>query len=240
MEYGQEILEWCGEGGLKSLLTRYEKEAAEVGTDDGNMLLDMDTLPDYQRLVSEWKSRSVPSLRICEKLVSEASAGDPGLLRHSRRVTQLARLLARELNKAGCGPDPDLVSSAAMLHDIAKGSRQHASEGARVLDRMGYPEVAAIVARHMDIVVTGDEAVSAAEVVFLADKMTDGETYVAIEERFSARFASCRPGSEIFLAVSARRDSALAIRKKIEKVTGRGLNELVHRLPPPENQGLIK
>ena len=69
------------------------------------------------------------------------------------------------------------------MHDIAKGRRRHASAGAALVRDFGFPRVAEVVARHMNI--DFDGSIDEGAVVYLADKLIQGETRVRLEERFA-------------------------------------------------------
>ncbi len=53
--YIEEIVGWEGDGGLKSFLALHEAEAVNVETGDENILLDMDTPSDYERVLDAWR-----------------------------------------------------------------------------------------------------------------------------------------------------------------------------------------
>lgn len=241
--FRSEILAWDGEGGLKSFLSGYDTEALNVETEDDKILLDMDTLAEYDRLRSEWRKNAIPTPEECEKLLVQTFAADMPLLAHCRSVSRLAVFLAKKLNEAGNCIDVDLIEAAALLHDLAKGKENHASEGARILDEMGYPDIAGVVATHMDITVTGDQSVTAAEVLYLADKMTLRGGYVPVEERFQSRIKSLGNMPEVLDRVAVRLENARLIRGKIEALIRAPLTEVMKdagllqlscvREPPP-------
>jgi putative nucleotidyltransferase with HDIG domain len=223
----REIIAWNGEGGLKSFLSRHDNEAADVETEDEGILLDMDTLAEYDRLRSVWRKNAIPSADECEKLLVKTFAAEMPLVEHCRRVAKLAVFMAKKLNEAGCRLDLDLIEAAALLHDLAKGKPNHASEGARILHEMGYPEIAGIVGVHMDISIANEEPVGAAEILYLADKMTSRNRYVSVEERFAPRIRSSSSDPEIRNAVSVRLENARTIKTRLEKYLGRPLHEIL-------------
>jgi len=225
--YREGILAWNGEGGLKPFLARHEADAVNIETGDENILLDMDTFADYERLRATWRKDSVPSIDECETLLTKKFALERPLLDHCRRVADLAVFLAKKLNEAGCRLDLGLVAAAALLHDLAKGRSNHAAEGARVLEETGYPDVAKVIAVHMDICVNVREPISAGEVLYLADKMVSRNRCVPVEKRFAPRIQSHALDPEIRGVVAGRLKNALVIRNKIEAVLGRPLHEVL-------------
>jgi len=74
--------------------------------------------------------------------------------------------------------------AASMLHDIAKGSTNHADVGAKWLLEMGYEEISKIVKEHMELSIISN-VVTEKEVVYLADKLVKDDTLVTIDQRFS-------------------------------------------------------
>lgn len=224
--YREDILNWKGEGGLKSCLARYEGDAVDVEVTDERILLDMDTPEDYHRLQSLWLRCDIPSMRECEAILDRYEAGDR-LVGHCREVEKLSRFLAESLNKAGCKFDLDLVTAAALLHDIARGRPGHAKEGSLLLVEMGYPRVADIIACHMDISPDEGNIISEKEIVYLADKMVWGDQRVSIEVRFSARLKSIVADGKVAEAVRARFENALSIRRRVEALLGRPLSEVL-------------
>jgi putative nucleotidyltransferase with HDIG domain len=225
--FREEILAWSGDGGLKSFLSLHDSEAVCIETEDECILLDMDTLAEYDRLRSTWRRNAIPAAAECERLLVKKFAAEMPLVGHCRRVAKLAVFLAKQLNEAGCRLDLDLIEAAALLHDLAKGKPNHASVGARILDEMGYPDIAGVVAAHMDITVAKEEPVGAAEVLYLADKMTLRDRYVSIEERFESRLKALGAKPDMLDAVAVRRENALLIRRRIEARIGSSLTEVM-------------
>ena len=93
-----EILESDGEGGLRAILARHEREAASVAVFDRGCLQDMDCPEDYRRLVAALAHHHVPDAEECEAMLEAAAAPGP-VRRHCRAVAALATRIARQLNK---------------------------------------------------------------------------------------------------------------------------------------------
>ena len=109
------------------------------------------------------------------------------VIAHGRAVAQKALELAGQLRDVPL--DWDLLGAAAVLHDLARaGTGDHAEQGAAFLDREGYPAVAAIVARHHDL---GADPTPEAALLYLADKLVQGEQTVTLEARFAASRKKC-------------------------------------------------
>ncbi|HID28443.1 MAG TPA: HDIG domain-containing protein [Desulfobacterales bacterium] len=115
----------------------------------------------------------------------------PHIVRHSKLVTDVALLIARELNSRGQHLDLTLVEAGALLHDITKTicittKQNHAETGAELLISLGYPGVANVVRQHicLDSGSSDPNGVSEAELINYADKRVKHEEVVDIEERF--------------------------------------------------------
>ena len=72
-----------------------------------------------------------------------------------------------------------------MLHDVARTETDHATEGAAILRREGYPKVAKIIEQHHDLEVHHEkenavEMPTETEVVYLADKLIKGTKKVSL------------------------------------------------------------
>lgn len=113
------------------------------------------------------------------------------IVRHSKRVTEVALLIGRKLNQSGQHLDLALIEAASLLHDITKTKsletrENHARTGGELLTSLGYPAVANIVCQHicLDSVSSEQDAVSEAELVNYSDKRVKNEEVVDIEERF--------------------------------------------------------
>jgi putative nucleotidyltransferase with HDIG domain len=223
------ILAWGGDGGLRGLLATSGR-GLDVPTADRAVLLDMDTQDDYRDLLRYSMGEKIPDDGECEELLS--IAGTPKkVTRHMRAVADCAGRLADALGECGVKAKIDrrLLRSACLLHDIAKGKKDHEARGATLLRERGYSKVASLVASHKDLGgrVPKGSPISEAELLYLSDKITDGEVLSTLKNkmlRMETRFA---PGSEALAAATRRIRQASDIQKKIEKITGRKLAELL-------------
>jgi CTP:molybdopterin cytidylyltransferase MocA len=215
-----------GEGGLERVLAAHEDQARELRVRDEGVLLDLDTPEDYRRVCHVCADRTVPTPAECEVLLAERKVA-PAIVRHGRAVSDVARRLATELNRAGLHLDEALVQAAGLLHDLAKGAPDHARAGARLLRRLGHFRVAAAVATHMDIERSGGLPLDEAAVLYLADKIVCGDHVVSVEERFLAARAKVGEGALASAALERRRQDALAIAASVERLLGAGWHAVV-------------
>jgi molybdenum cofactor cytidylyltransferase len=180
-----EILQGDGQGGLRAILWSHEKQAREVAVFNAGCLSDMDTQEDYNRLLAVLARHHLPDVAECEAMFDAAATIDP-VRRHGRAVAMFAKAMADRLTAAGVALDAELVKAAALVHDMAKGRPHHAEAGAEMLREFGFPQVADVVAQHMSISFNG--VLNEAAVLYLADKLIQGDEHVSLEERFASAF----------------------------------------------------
>lgn len=158
-----------------------------------------------------------PSLDRDACLALLEAAGLPENVReHCRAVAELALEIAAELESAGVETRRQLIESAALLHDIARLSPEHAAQGARWLEELGYPAQAEIVRQHHESPAQPPEAA----LVSLADKCLSGARRVGLEERFRLSFSKCID-EQARQAHARRKAAALALRDKINSICGK-------------------
>lgn len=128
--------------------------------------------------------------------------------RHSKVVTRVALYLSRQLNRNGVRLNLDLVESAGLLHDIAKArcietGENHASVGAQMLQKWGYPLLAPIVEEHISFDPASlKEPLTESLIVNYADKRVKHDEIVTVEDRFHdliERYAKTQEVREILL-----------------------------------------
>ena len=129
-------------------------------------------------------------------------------------------LLAERLNDSGCRLDLELIEAAALLHDLAKGEPHHAAAGAAMLREMGYGTVADLVAVHMELPPRSDDAIDAADLLFLADKLMEGARFVPLETRFRRQLELHAHDRQILAKITRRLESARTIQRRVEATLG--------------------
>jgi CTP:molybdopterin cytidylyltransferase MocA len=218
------ISAWHGEGGLRAFLPLCAHNALRTPVADRATKLDMDTVEDYQTLLAYAKTEFYPDEDECAELLR--IAGTPDNVRpHARAVADAAFAISRELAIHGVELDSRLLLSACLLHDIAKGKRDHEIRGAQWLSERGYGKVASVVASHGEP--TEGENLGEAEILYLADKMTDGISVSTLENRLSRMEEKFSRNDEARRNARRRISAAMAIQKKVEAVTGTALGEII-------------
>ena len=177
------ILAWPGSRGLKGALEQFKPEAMYLEVPDRNILFDMDHPDEYQAILERWSTRESPSREEAEIILESADLSD--LTRaHCRTAARLAEGLALALNQTGLALDVDLIYTAALVHDVGKGARNHARAGADFLEGLGFSGIAPLVRAHSDSILDLPEEISPLELVYLADKMLVGADVVPPFIRF--------------------------------------------------------
>jgi uncharacterized protein len=115
----------------------------------------------------------------------------PNIREHSLQVARVALTLGTHLLPANPVLDLGLLEAGALLHDIAKTEclktkKRHTEVGAALLRELGFPEVAEIVAQHVNLREGPSEnhGVSEIEIVHYADKRVLHEEIVGLLTRF--------------------------------------------------------
>ncbi len=115
----------------------------------------------------------------------------PNISGHSLQVARVARVLAIHLPSSQPPLDLTLLEAGALLHDIAKTEclktqEKHTDRGAAFLDARGYPEVAEIVAQHVNLKEGPSKnlGITEIEIVHYADKRVLHEEIVDLQTRF--------------------------------------------------------
>jgi len=140
--------------------------------------------------------RNVPDIAQCFRYMDKY-AMLPNIRRHSIIVARVAWQIVEELNTSELATasvsDQEFVIAGALLHDIAKTpclkkDCDHAQTGAEICNRLGYPEIACIVAEHVilkdyDISRYRQGIFTAREVIYYADKRVRHEEIVSLDDR---------------------------------------------------------
>jgi len=151
------------------------------------------------------------------------------IIEHCKQVAQVADLLAAAVNGAGGNLHRKRLQAAALLHDCRRSQPNHAAAGAAALCRLDFPQIAELVAQHMDLVPLPSSTPSEAEILYLADKLTAGNRCVTLEERFAPKLNRFANQAVPLAAVRRRLDAAQQIQHKLEQMTGNRLEQLLNR-----------
>lgn len=227
-----DLLAWRGAGGLRGALEALG-QAKDVPVADRNIHFDLDTPEDLAEARLRAAREDIPAPAEAEALLALHGGGEHGLA-HGRGVAGVALALALALVRTpdarGAALDLELVESAALLHDIAKGQPGHEQAGAALLEGLGYGPVARIVAAHRDIAPPAQgEApqLTERELVYLADKLVQGGTRVSLERRFGQKLERFAHDAGATAAIRRRLANALHMLRRVEAAAGARLEAIL-------------
>lgn len=104
---------------------------------------------------------------------------------HCRAVARRAMELADRVE----GPvDRELLQAACLLHDLVRDWPDHAHACGEKMVQEGWPQLAELIAVHHDL---PEEAGREASLLYLADKLVQGDQPVSLAERFKAKRGLC-------------------------------------------------
>ena len=210
------VLSYSGDGGLRRLLERYESEAGNVCVDDPGILIDMDDPGAYEEVRRLYALRQLPTKRRCLQILDDFGT-PPSVAGHCLKTAETAVELGRMFRKAGGAVSLPVIYSAAVLHDVARTLPRHAAEGAAHLRRLGYFDLADIVADHMDLPGGFDGEITEKHIVYLADKMVSGTVITQLEVRRAAALKDRGRSDDIRNAINRRFDLAVQIRRRLDE-----------------------
>ena len=141
------------------------------------------------------------------------------VIRHMQKTAQTADSIVSLLGRGYEGIRQQ-VARAALVHDLCRTKPDHEAATAAALEHEGFDTIAPIVRLHNDPAIdTTQDKITPAEILYFADKITDGEELCPLRERFAKSKEKCT--SEEALAQHARRlERALEIRAKIRAAVG--------------------
>lgn len=225
---------------LRLFLEEHALRRHDLDVADPGVLMDMDTPRDFRlletivrsidRLHSRSAGRESPlsdedALHLLSMLGVEER-----VIRHGRAVAAVAAALAEEMNSNGARLDVATTRAAGILHDLAKGSRRHATVGRMLLTRLGLSEVGKVVGGHMVLTAEAREAptVDEGQLVYLADKLVLEDRICGPTERAERALERCGRSAASLKAVERRMSAAADVAAKVERVAGRSVAAILH------------
>ena len=131
----------------------------------------------------------IPSERDCFGLLEKYQT-PPHIVLHSKKVWDVAKVLAEGLRVKRIPLDMPLVRASCLLHDIGKypcildGTGFHDVRGEQILQEEGFPAVARIVVQHVILTADPGEGLKEEHVLFYSDKRVVHDQLVSLDERF--------------------------------------------------------
>ena len=221
--FKNKILSHSGEGGLAKLLEADAQSTEYVPVIDSAMLLDMDTPEDYSRLQALASLQHIPSMHECFALWNHVLLPEH-IRRHCFKVADVATKLVEALESPPTREFKQKVIAGALLHDIAKGSPDHAQKGADLLKKQGFESLSHIIASHSRLAMQ-DGTITEAELVFLADKFVQGTSLAPYKKRYEEKMTHYATSPRVLAIIKERQAQAESIHQKIEMQTGRVISE---------------
>jgi HD superfamily phosphohydrolase YqeK len=211
----KEIISYDGDGGLKGALNNASKDQNIIKLDfiDEGILMDADIMDDYKKILKYDQDRQELSLEKCNEIQDYFQMSD-NVKRHSQKVSEIAIRLGKQLLNKGIDLDLNLLRNASLLHDIAKGIKNHELIGSEWLRDMGYTKIAEVVAEHNCLCDPYDK-VNEKMVVYLADKLVLEDKEVNIEERFQRALKKYGGDEKARMNINNRMKLAITIQEKI-------------------------
>lgn len=188
---------------------------------------------------------NIPSPQKCLQLIAETEMLHHIVL-HSKQVCRVALFLSDMLISANLKLNRQLVSAAALLHDITKTrsfetGENHAATGAEMISDLGYPEVGNIIGQHVHLSnFRSERPPNEAEVVNYADKRVLHDNIVGLDERMDYivdRYATTTAHEE---RIKALWQETLKLEKKIFSYLPIQADELLLNISKHSFDGVLK
>jgi molybdenum cofactor cytidylyltransferase len=221
------ILENKSDAGLETILAKSEYPAVDVHVPDRHILLNMNSPQDYEDVLSQYQYHDIPSVDECEVILKHLCNVPEDIVCHSRKVEKIARQICRNLQNSRTHLNLELVTAAALLHDIAKGRKDHAKAGALMLLEMGFFRVSEIVGQHTDLKFDPEAPINEAEIVYMADKLVMNDRCTTLEQRFEKTMKRFGHDLNAREAILKRKATTMALKTKLERAMGDSVESLI-------------
>ena len=225
----EHIQDWQEDDGLQQFLDRSSIPICNVPVADRHILLDVNTPEDYRKAFVCWSRKDVLTAAECEEILTSVYPVEERVLRHSQKVAEVACSIGAALMEMGVDVDLDVIRAGGLLHDIAKGCKDHALVGQQMLTQMGHPQIGEIVGGHTDLQVEVNSKITEVEVVHLADKLVEKDTTILeIEKRFQPALRKWAHDPVAMGHIKRRLAAAITLQEKIEAALHHSIRDLFH------------
>lgn len=220
------LLNYSGEGGLKLALTNMDDDSIIIDTPDKFVLLDTDTPDDFERVKNYYENRNYITEGGCMNLLRYSNVPE-NVINHSKKVKEVACDLVNAINQVlgRSKIDVNLISSSALLHDIKRSEKQHALEGAKFLNDLGYDKIAQIVKTHMTLDEEYENVLNENSILYLADKLIYEDKFVGVKNRFKNKIDKYKDDASVYENVMKRYNAAVKIEARVEILIGKDAYE---------------
>ncbi|MBI2523217.1 HDIG domain-containing protein [Candidatus Woesearchaeota archaeon] len=128
----------------------------------------------------------IPSKSECLAILDKNKTPS-NVIEHCKAVCKIAEEIADKLIAKNIKVNKKLVTAAALLHDVEREKKDHVMEGAKLIRKMGFPEVAEVMSKHSLHKIENpaqQPRTYEEKIVFYADKKAKESKIVSLEERF--------------------------------------------------------
>ena len=219
----KEILSKNPEGGLRDILNGHKDKWNYEELADRGILLDMDTKEDFQVLYNHIIKEPFPDYEECMEILRLSNVKQEAI-KHMLSVSEFSKKIAVLLNEKGYNLNIDAAQSGGLLHDLGKGKKAHAKEGAKIVISFGYECLSEIISEHMELKTFNK--IGEKEIVYICDKLLMGTELVSLNKRFEQAWSRYENSPDILENVNKRYVDAVEIKKRIEEILGNNLENL--------------
>ena len=219
----EEILSKNPEGGLREILNGHKDKCHYEELADRGILLDMDTKEDFQVLYEHIIKEPFPDYEECMEILRLSNVKQE-VIEHMLNVSEFSRKISILLNEKGYNLNINAVQSGGLLHDMGKGKKAHAEEGAKIASNYGYDCLSEIISEHMELKTFNK--IGEKEIVYICDKLLMGTELVSLNKRFEQSWSRYENSPDILENVNKRYADAVEIKKRIEEILGDSLENL--------------
>lgn len=227
---------------LRDFLERSREKEFDVEVEDLTILMDMDTAEDYRRIArfAGFLDRAAAPGRAADDhlptmvpedalhLLSLLETPDQ-VVRHCQAVTAVGEALMKALGPHQPHLDAALVSTACLLHDMARTAPKHALVGRNLLANLGLGRLAEVVGAHMVLPPQqrAGSLLTEEQLVYLADKLVIDDRIGGLEEKAAHALRGREDDPAALEGARARMLAARLIADKVESILGRRLEEVL-------------
>ena len=219
----KEILSKNPEGGLRDILSNHKEKWYYEELADRSILLDMDTKEDFKLLNEHVSKEPFPDYEECMEIL-RLSKVRQDTIKHMISVSEFSKKIAILLNKKGYNLNINAAFSGALLHDVAKGKKTHAEEGAKIVSNFGYGDLSEIISEHMELKTFNK--IGEKEIVYICDKLLKGTELVTLKKRFEYALNRYENAPDILKNINKKYANAIVIKETIENILGDSLENL--------------